>query len=132
MIRRHGPGAGHPPGCFGCHVLTVQLSPVPFQAHYNYAVGGWVTSQADFEDKLKRLSDRQSERTGITAAFEAIHPADLKASPPPDAAPSHLARLTDIDDPTTAEHIAYRHRVRAGEAARAAGQAETVNLIGDD
>jgi hypothetical protein len=132
MIRRHGPGMGHPADCFGCKVLTVQIGPANFQPHWNYAVGAWVTNQADFENKLKRLADRQSERTGIDATFEPIHPADLKASPPPEAPPTHLPRLTDIDDPTMAEHIAYRNRVRADQRARALLEAETTDLTEEE
>jgi hypothetical protein len=121
--RRHGPHTSHPPSCFGCKVLTVQMSPVPFQAHYSYTVGRYVTNKQDFNDALKRLGDIQSERTGISSTYEPVHPADLRASPPPEVAPSHLPRLSDATLPVPAAREAAR--------ARAARDAETSNLLDD-
>lgn len=37
----------------------------PFQPHYNTSIGRYVTSQHQFDSELRRLSDAQSERTGI-------------------------------------------------------------------
>ena len=139
MRRTHGVTHHTPDTCYGCKVLTVQLAPSPFQAHWNHAVGGWVTNQADLENQLKRLGDIQSERTGITARYEPIHPADLKASPPPEVAPSHLDRLVahaehgqpmhtpvDVDPSLRAE---LRNLERARQADRARTDAETRDLI---
>lgn len=126
---RHGPHSGHPDDCFGCRVKTVQISPQPFQAHWNYTVGNWVTNERDFRDQLSRLGDRQSERTGISSTYEAIHPADLRASPPPESPPDHLRRLSDIDDPALAARVA---EARSDAKIRATHDARTSNVIPKD
>jgi hypothetical protein len=137
--RSHGPNSNHPDNCFGCHVLTVQLSPAPFQPHYNYAVGAWVTNQQDFDDRLKRLADKQSERTGINSVYEPIHPSDLKHSPPPEAPPDPLPRLVAHDehghamhDPVDADPSlqAERRRIQRDKERRDAERAaQTSDLI---
>lgn len=37
-----------------------------FVPHYNPSVGKFVSSQSEFDSELRRLSDQQTERTGIT------------------------------------------------------------------
>lgn len=37
-----------------------------FVPHYNTSVGKFVSSQSEFNSELRRLSDQQTERTGIT------------------------------------------------------------------
>lgn len=54
-----------------------QFSPPVFQPHFNYSIGRYVSSQKDFDDQLKSHSDSYSERLGLTANFQSIHPADL-------------------------------------------------------
>jgi len=104
MLRSHGITHYTPDTCYGCKLKTIQIGVPAFQPHYNYAVGQYVTSWADFNDKLRRLGDIQSERTGISSTYETVHPADLRASPPPEAAPSHLPRLVAHDEDGRALH----------------------------
>jgi hypothetical protein len=37
MRRTHGPNSGHPPGCFGCKVLDVQIAPSATPSRSNAA-----------------------------------------------------------------------------------------------
>jgi hypothetical protein len=99
-MRTHNVTHWDPDNCYGCKIKTVQLAPQPFQPHYNYAVGAYVTSWADFNDKLKRLGEHEYNRTGISTSYVPVHPADLRSSPPPDSAPSNLPRLVAHDPDT--------------------------------
>lgn len=52
-------------------------APVAFQPHFNVSVGRFVSSERDFNESLKELSDKQSERTGIAHNYV---PADISDS----------------------------------------------------
>jgi len=123
MNRTHGVTHYSPDGCYGCKVLTIQFGPPNFQPHYNYAVGRYVTSWADFNDALKRHSEEaQSD-------YAPMHPADIRASHPPDTAPSHLPRLSNIDDPNLLARVAEE---RSNARAKALLESETTDLIPSD
>jgi|SRR5215472_12545478 len=123
MIRTHGTTHYTPDSCYGCRVLTIQFGIPAFTPHYNYAVGHWVTSWQDFNDRMKRKGDEAQ------TVYEPIHPADLRANPPPETAPSHLPRLSTIDDPNLLKRV---EAARADARARALLESETTDLIGDD
>ena len=42
------------------------------QPHFNTAVGGYVESQREFDEKLKMYSERDSIRTGTTQTYEKV------------------------------------------------------------
>lgn len=47
-----------------------------YPAHYNPAVGEYVTSEKQFSDALKRGAEQASERTGIPHSYVPIHPSE--------------------------------------------------------
>lgn len=51
-----------------------------FQPHFNYSIGEYVTSRADFNDKLRAKSDAMSERLGFTTNYQPVDPADQRSA----------------------------------------------------
>jgi hypothetical protein len=135
MDRTHHITHYDPDSCYGCKILTVQLSPPAFQAHYSYTVGRYVTNWKDFNDALKRCGEAAG------ADYAPIHPADLRATPPPSTAPTNLPRLVAHDehghpmhdpindDPTI--HPTRRSTEWDRQRARAQLESETADLIPD-
>jgi len=119
----HGITHFSPDTCYGCRVKTIQFSLPAFSPHYNYAVGQYVSSWQEFNDALKRHGE------AAQSDYDPIHPADLRASPPPETAPSHLPRLSSIDDPTLLSRVSEE---RSNARARALLEAETTDLTDPD
>lgn len=46
---------------------------------YNPSVGSYVANQREFRDKLKKASDEQSERTGVTHNYVPFDTREVKA-----------------------------------------------------
>lgn len=75
---------GEKPDCQLCGNTVEQriysfFAPVSFQPHWNSAVGAYVTSQRDFDDKLKALGEAQTLRTGIEHNYVSVPLADSSA-----------------------------------------------------
>lgn len=51
----------------------------PFAPHYNTAIGKYVSTRSEFNAELSRLSDKQSERTGIEHNYVPVDLADTAA-----------------------------------------------------
>jgi hypothetical protein len=47
-------------------------------SHFNETVGKEVSSMRQFNDELKRMNERNTERTGIEHKAEAVIPSDVK------------------------------------------------------
>ena len=63
--------------CNVCHEgLLQRIASFSFtrgmKPHFNTAVGGYVESKRQMDDKLKALSDRDSVRTGTTQTYERV------------------------------------------------------------
>jgi len=135
MDRTHGVTHYNPDSCYGCKIRTIQLAAPAFTPHYSYTVGRYVTSWSDFNDALKRCGEQAG------ADYEPIHPADLRANPPPESAPSHLPRLVAHDEQGHPMHdpvdmdptIVPKHRADEWDRQRAKAQLEsdTTSLIED-
>lgn len=78
MNRTHGVTHFSPDGCFGCKVLTIQLSTDPFTPHYNWSVGQHVNTRQEFEDALRRCSDANSEIVGLDHDYQPRYPGDTE------------------------------------------------------
>lgn len=77
-------GIGAPgPTCPLCHVRMVRRASFfykkPMVEHYNPTVGKHVSTQRQFNDELKRLSDEASAHTGITHNYVPVDLAETKA-----------------------------------------------------
>lgn len=59
----------------------LQLAPV-MQEHYNPSVDGYISSEKQLREKLKRKSDEYTEYTGIESNFQPIDPKDAVAKEP--------------------------------------------------
>lgn len=127
MIRTHF--GQHDASCFGCKLVSIQFGRSTFEPHFNYAVGRYVSSQQEFESALSRLSDANSERTGITHNYEPLHPSDIVNNPPPESPPNHLAALSDGVDPTLPNRVESRVQERQKAHHTADEQAKTTDLI---
>jgi len=68
----------HSPSCFGCKVKTLHLRSPAFAPHYNYTVGKYVSTDAEFRDELKRASEANSEQTGLYHNYEPRYPGDTQ------------------------------------------------------
>lgn len=51
----------------------------PFVPHFNASVGSYVSSEQQFNNELHRLSDAQTERTGIEHNYVRVDQADSAA-----------------------------------------------------
>lgn len=51
----------------------------PFQPHFNHAVGKYVSSQAQFNNELKVLGDKQTTQTGIPHSYVPVEIGDRDA-----------------------------------------------------
>lgn len=76
----------------------------PFQPHYNTAVGQYVRTQAEFESHLSRLSDAQTERTGILHNYQPVEIGDRDAYGATEEGMDDYYR-THHDNPTEPELI---------------------------
>jgi len=47
------------------------------EGHYNHSLGEYVTSSADFRDKLARKSDQMSERLGWDQHLVPVNPQEI-------------------------------------------------------
>lgn len=51
----------------------------PLQEHFNHTVGAPISSNRQFDDELKKLSEKDSERHGVTQTYERVDPTDKAA-----------------------------------------------------
>ena len=89
------------PGCYACKLKTLQLQPTTaFQPHYNFTVGTYVSTDAQFRDELKRCADRNSESTGLYHDYQPRYPGDTQpireADQSLDDQAREIRRVTDV------------------------------------
>jgi putative FmdB family regulatory protein len=58
-------------------VFSPPALPSQFQPHYNPSVGAYVTSQADMNSHMARISDETSARTGMPSKLVAADPREV-------------------------------------------------------
>jgi hypothetical protein len=70
--------------------------------HFSHTVGGYVNSEGELRDALKRMSDDQSERTGIEQRLEFLTRAEMAD------ASAHGVTEEGLDSTARAQHEAMQ------------------------
>lgn len=60
--------------------VTVPGVNTGIEPHFNHSLGEVVNSWSDYQSKLTRKAEQQSELTGIPVKYSPIHPADFTAN----------------------------------------------------
>lgn len=78
-----GIGHHHPQPCPLCGGRLSRMASFyynkPMQAHYNPSLGHHVSNSREFKDGLKRASDEESLRTGMSHNYIEVDPTDAKS-----------------------------------------------------